>query len=155
MPVTLLEPKQTKVLDKAKIAAFKVERNVEQWIEVWVVYGYEEKGEFVQQIAPEPGGAILHLKIEDGAHPLAPGMALGRCDSCGRWYSVARGSCLVESCSGTVRPYDGYTRLASLPPTGGTIYEAIRDVLYDFLTTERVPLPDDFAEIRPLLAGVK
>ena len=119
MPKLLREPKQAKKLDRVRIAAFKFQDNVfqgERWIEVWVVLGVVEDGQFQQYVDPETGEEVYqYIKLEDGAHPLAPGTALEGYDGARRFILGNHGSTLT--------------------------YSAFKEALYDFLANEEVPHP--------------
>lgn len=132
MPVTLKDPITPPTADTAKVVAFKVEDNVERWIIIWVCEGALVDGEFVQNEALP----VLEFKIEDGNHPLANGRALRKCVECGRWHGLET-ACLA--CGGDLTPYDGFTRLNMQAPEGPTMYHAIKNALYGFLTAEMVP----------------
>jgi len=151
MPVELDTPVEPVVLGFAKIVALKVEDNVEHWAKVWVSYGTMVDDQWVEYCDPTTGNVIppKEYHLEDGHHPLAQGTSLRLCPSCGLWWG------LETECScgeGTV-PYDGFSRLASSAPVGGSIYSVIRDSLYTFLTSELVPNPLT-GEVEPLLATV-
>jgi len=133
MPVPLKNPIVPPPADTAKVAAFKVEDNVEQWIIIWVCEGTMDGDEFV----PNPMCPPLEFKIEDGNHPLDNGRSLRKCPECGKWYGLE--TVCPDDGTETV-PYDGFMRIAMSPPSGMTMYECIKSELYAFLTTESVPV---------------
>lgn len=157
MSLQLNQPKQAKTLDRVRITALKVEQNVcagQLWVEFWLCLGYQavpgDDNTFVQQIDPDTGNDVYsYLKIENGMNPFRSGMMLGKCDSCGKWFPLVGGPC--DDCSGTIQPYDGWTRLVFMPVSaGGSIYTVIRDNAYNFFCNEEVPDPDTW-ELRKLL----
>jgi len=155
MPVTLNHPFISKTIDKARVAAIKIEENAprnQRWIEVWVTCGYEEGGQFIQMVQPYTGAEVmLYVKIENGMHPLQSGRLLSKCDVCRAQASVEAGSlCTVPGCPGVMRAYDGWTRVSTALTHGASVYEEIARVLYTFLLTEWVPDPDTW-ELKPLL----
>lgn len=142
MSVTLADPKQTVTLDKARIAAFKVEDNPGKgtyWLEIWVVLGVEVDGVFVEYPDPETGLDAQYIKIENGKHPLDNSQAFGKCRDCGAPVAAIAGVCLEDGCAGEVIPYDGFTRLVTTTPVGSTVRDVIKDCLYAFLASEDVP----------------
>jgi len=145
MPVTLQTPLNLDVLDVAKVVSFKVENNVEHWIEIWLGFGTLVDGVFVEGAAPP-----AYFKIENGVNPLAPNVSLRKCTSCDLWY-VLEDEC--PACGGDTAPYDGFTRLVETTPSGDNLHDAISAALYAFLETEQVPDPDT-GEIVPLLVTV-
>ena len=144
MPKLLREPKLSQILDRVRIAAFKVEDNIfqgQRWIEVWVVLGRLEGEEFRQYVDPETGAEIFrYLKLEDGMHPLAPGRALTKCDECGVWGTL-RGGCQEDGCAGTMAGYDGARRFVLTEHQGPLTYVGFKQALYQFLAGEEVPDP--------------
>lgn len=115
----------------------------QQWVELWVVLGYSPDGEDARQVVnPNTGDAALHLKIEDGKHPLEHDQALGKCDVCGQWHKAVAGGCEASDCHGVVRPYDGHARLVAMVAGEGLCFrDAMLSALYRFLTSEEVPDP--------------
>jgi len=130
-----------------QIAALKIENNEaagQHWIEFWCVYVKTIDGVRRQFMDPETGEKAKYIKLENAMHPLAPGTGLGQCDTCGTWHQRAGGPCGAgdPACPGMVQYYDGLTRaLSCLTADGATIYEAVRDCCYAFLTSEEVPDP--------------
>jgi len=148
MPVTLNRTIEPVTLDSAKVVAFKVENNVERWVEVWVAFGQDVDGAFVEYRDPATGSTVspAYFKVEDGLHPLSPHMSLRKCPACGLWWKL-EAEC---SCGESTVPYDGFTRLASSSPSGGSLYAAIAVALYAFLTSEIVPDPSTWELVRLL-----
>jgi len=103
---------------------------------------------------PETYSEAVYIKLEDGHHPLAPSVGLGKCDACGMWAKGTPGAeCADVECSGTVQPYDGWTRAtAKTPPAGLTIRESLAYLCYQFLMLEEVPDPET-GELVKLLDG--
>lgn len=146
MPVTLATPLVTEAPDTAKVVAFKVENNVEHWIEVWVAFGNVVDGNFVECRTCAP----LYLKIENGCNPHASNTSLRKCPECDLWFGL-EANCSV--CGGQTDPYDGFSRLAATVTAGGvSLYDEIASAIYAFLTSESVPNPDT-GEVAPLLEG--
>jgi len=159
MPVTLNHPFTSHLIDKARVAAIKIEENAprnQRWIEAWVTCGYMDGEQFVQMVQPYTGAEVmLYVKIENGMHPLATGRLLSKCDVCGAWNSLGDGSpCVVPGCPGIMRAYDGWTRVSTALTAGASVYEEIARVLYTFLLTERVPDPDTWELVTLLDASM-
>lgn len=132
MPVALRNPKKTVILDKAKVASFKVESNPSKgthWIEIWVVFGTDREGFWQEYVDPETGDLAIYFKIEDGKHPLVPERGL--------------------------KGYDGFSRLTKMKPRGDSIRDAIKVVLYEFLCSEEVPHPQTGELVRLLDAKLE
>ena len=140
MPVTLQTPLNLAALDTAKIVSFKVESNVEQWVEAWVGFGTTVDGVFVEGEVPP-----AYFKIEKGVNPLAPSQGLCKCPKCDLWYGL-EAECLA--CGGPTVPYDGLARLAP-----GGIEQVNERKIERFLAHESVPDPST-GKIVPLLATV-
>lgn len=167
MPVNLIEPKQAAVLDQCRVVNISIENNPhlgQRWIDLYVVYGRDVDGNWEQHVDPLDAAIAQYYRITPGCNPharpsyhgqaaLGNGPALGRCDACEVWHVIAAGPCSEDGCDGTVQPYDGFSRIVMNPPTGATIYDVIKNAVYDFLITEQVPDPVT-GEIRPLLAAV-
>jgi len=143
MPVTLNQPTEPVVPDAAKVVAFKVENNVENWIEVWVAFGHTVEGNFVEHVSISPA----YFKIEDGCNPLAPNVALCSCDNCDTWLGLET-EC--PDCGDPTTPYDGFSRLVMSTPSGDNMHDILSSALYAFLLNESVPDPDS-GEVVPLL----
>lgn len=168
MPLKLAEPKQSVAIDEARVAAIHIENNPfkgTQWIDIYVVLGREVDGVWQQYVDPISEAIAQYYRITPGCNPharptffghgpLGDGVALGKCNVCGVWHPIKSGPCSEEGCEGTVEPYDGFQRLVSLVPVGDTIYDAIKNAVYAFLTSEQVPDPLT-GEIRPLLAATE
>lgn len=158
MSVLLNQPKQTIELPRARVAAIKIEENPyrgQRWIEFYIVLGRVVGSNFEQFAEPETGSEVYeYIKIENGLHPLRAGMALGKCDVCGTWFAKNNGACTEVDCTGTIQPYDGWTRLAlAIITKGRSLFVEVQDGSYSFLTTEEVPDPDTW-EMRKLLEGI-
>jgi len=185
--VELTEPKVSVELPLARIAAFKSELNPFQgqlWMEFWVVYGRlldpEDPMSFQEWADPRSGERAVYFKLEDAMHPLRPGTALGKCDTCGSWHAKTGGACAavvcdacgakgwtagpcsedgcegtMQPCAGTVAPYDGFSRLAGQVDPGGQgcVCETMLKCMTSFLVAEMVPDPDTWEE-RAILPGV-
>jgi len=151
MPVELSAPVEPIILHHAKVVAIKVEDNVEQWVKLWVSYGSMVDGVWAEYVDPNTGltAGATEYHIENGHNPLMHGQGLRKCPSCGLWWTLET-EC---SCGEETEPYDGFTRLASAAPSGGSLYEVIKLAVYAFLTAEEVPDPIT-GEVRPLLATV-
>ena len=151
MPVEVSTPIEPVVLPFAKIVAIKIEDNVEHWVKLWVSFGTLEEGQWVEYVDPNTGltAGVKEYHLEDGHNPLMHGQSLRKCTSCGLWWGLET-EC---SCGESTEPYDGFSRIAMLSPSGDTIYTAIKDILYTFLTTEEIPDPVT-GEVKPLLATV-
>lgn len=156
MSVQLREPKRTVELDRARVAAYVYEDNPflgQRWVIWYVVIGRlttpDDESTFEQHTNPDTGEQhFLEVKIENGMHPLRSGMALGKCDACGVWYQRIGGACDVEGCTGTVRAYDGFTRLMRLPvPPGFRHHQVVQKAAYHFMMTERIPDPESWDEM--------
>lgn len=150
MPVTLNRTIEPVVLDSAKVVAFKVENNLEHWIELWVSFGQLVGGNFAEYRDPDTGATIppAYLKIEDGHHPLSPDMALRKCAACDLWYRL---ELECPACSGPTAAYDGFSRLVGgSPPPGGNLHDVISTAIYAFLVGESVPDPDSWELVRLL-----
>lgn len=143
MPVTLNTTIEPVLPDSAKVVAFKVENNVEHWIEIWVAFGAIVDEHFVEAPTIPPA----YFKIEDGVNPFAANVSLRRCPECELWFGLEEN---CSACGGQTDPYDGFSRLVSTTPTGANMYEAIEVALYSFLLNESVPNPDT-GEVEPLL----
>lgn len=138
--------------------AFKVEDNVEHWCELWVSRGYYatpgDPATFVQVARIEDGQLASYFKIENGFHPMRPGVALSKCDGAGHLHMLEPGLSCPDG-DGVLEPYDGFSRLeATSTTTGASLYAAILDGLYAFLTTEQVPDPENPSELCLLLDRV-
>lgn len=141
-------------LERAKIAAVKLEDNVERWIDLWIVFGTEEAGTFVEYRDPDTGqqlpAVLVHL--EDGQNPLAPrGTALSRCGDCGAWGGLLA-TCRDPECEGAMIPYDGLSRFLELKGKGKAAAAGFWEALYSFVLAEEVPDPET-GELRRLLDG--
>lgn len=138
-------------LDKAKVAAFKVENNQENWIEIWVIYGADVDGRFVEYQDPATGHTIpvTYIKLETGSHPLRPGTALRKCSVCGKWLSLSL--CDEPGCEdASALPYDGFARAAFMETGQNQPYHVMKSAIYSFVMSEIVPDPDTW-ENRPLI----
>jgi hypothetical protein len=141
MSIELIVPDNPVILHKAKVAAFKVEDNVEHWIEVWVVVGeVNDEGVFQEWHDPITGATrpALYYKLEMGVHPMRPGQSLRRCPSCGAWHGLE----LVCGCGSPTAPYDGFARACFIETPYNNPRNVLRYALYSFLTSEEVPHPD-------------
>jgi len=150
MPVTLHRTIEPVVLDSAKVVAFKVENNVERWVEIWVAFGQIVEGSFVEHADPVTGIRVppAYFKIEDGCHPLSPNTALRKCSACGAWCKL---EIACPDCGGATVPYDGFSRLAGTLIAGGSnLHGTLAAVLYAFLLGESVPDLDTW-DASPLL----
>lgn len=155
MSVLLNQPKMSKTLDRARIAAFKFEDNVAQgqrWIEIWITIGKREidddDSSFQQYVDPENGKEVYqYVKLENGLHPLAPTQALRKCSECGAW--TASVICKCDSEEHTV-PYDGASRFILAEHEGALKYSNFKKALYHFLITEEVPHPSTGVMVRLL-----
>jgi len=142
-----------------KVVAFKLEDNVERWIEIWVSYGtyiddkWQEWYDEDTKVKKEP----LHFKIEDGCHPVVSSMSLRKCPTCGKWFSLEQ-ICDVPECGGVATvPYDGYTRLMrehipTLCAEGKSCLSRIKERITSFVVKESVPNAMTW-EIEPLIFG--
>ena len=153
MPLVSNHPLETKTLDHESLAHISIEENKyagRRWLEFYIVRGLltdpNDENSFTEYKHPVTGEAARHLKVEMGVHPLAPDQALGKCDTCGKWFHLQGGPCQVEGCAGTIKPYDGWLRAIML----NRIYEMIKLCSYTFLTTEMVPDPTDLETMVPL-----
>lgn len=136
MPLELNVPAEPTVLRYAKVGAYKVEIMNGNYVILWMCLGTMEGDVFTEYAGP--GYMPTEIKIEDGNHPLSPGMALRKCSVCGAWCTLET-ECPVDGCGAETVPYDGFTRLASSPPDGSSMYGVNKNALYNFLTTEVVP----------------
>jgi hypothetical protein len=166
VPVNLSEPKKSVALDKAKVMKVVIELNPRMrgpYIDVYLVWGRDVEGQFVEQIDPETTAEAQYYRIAPGQNPTArpsfaggdqsgEGPALGKCDVCGIWHTRTSGPCSEAGCNGEVKPYDGFQRLAAKAPDGSNLYDSIANAIYGFLTTEQVPDPAT-GEIKHLLAA--
>jgi hypothetical protein len=150
MSVILKTPVNTVSLDRIRIASIKIEYNPsigQLWTEYWLTIGKllvpDDQTTFKQYYDQQTGAEVFaYLKIEDGMNPFRPGMALGKCAECGKWFNAISGACDVDGCGGIINPYDGWTRMASVIVPEGTIFNAISTSSYAFLAAEEVPDPD-------------
>lgn len=139
-------------LEYAKIAAVKVEDNVERWIDLWVVFGEDVAGTFVEYIDPDTGQQVppVLIHIENGQHPLADrGTSLKKCDPCDLWYGLEE---TCTNCGNPTHPYAGFTRFRNRTPQRPKVLNAFWDALYKFLTDEEVPDPTT-GVLRKLIDG--
>lgn len=155
MSAILNQPFSTKTLDRVKIANINIEYNPalgQCWVEFWLVLGHlDADGNFVQHVHPETGQvAYKHLKIENGVNPF-DNSALGVCDVCGKLHGRVSGECEVVECSGTVKAWDGWNRLAMTDD----IMEKIRAVAYGFLLNEKALDPVTGGEVKLLDATLE
>lgn len=159
MSKILTNPFQSVALNCERIANVVVEDNQPQgrsWMKLWVVPGVasdpSDEGTFVQSTYPIrndvlgyiPGGEAREIQFENGIHPLRPTMALGQCDTCGKWYQATSGDCTVPECNGTIDPYQPVSQLAQA-------WFAFRDAVYAKLMAEEIPNPDNFDETVKLM----
>ncbi len=160
MFIILTEPVQVPDLNRISIANIEIEHNPQRgraWAEIWCVWGYlEEPGNpmsFVECKHPVTGEDATLFKIEDGHHPIAHDMALGKCPTCGAWHQRISSVCGVDGCDGDVAPYDGFTRvMAEMTADGEDVGTAVQRIAYTFLLTEVIPDHNTW-ELRPLVAG--
>jgi hypothetical protein len=131
MPVVLKQAIDPDPLTTAKVVAFKVENNVSHWVEIWIGFGKLVGGVFVESPTIPP----KYVRIENGCHPLSPNTSLRKCAACDLWFGLEK---VCSACGGPTEPYDGFTRLASTPPSGTNLHDAIASALYNFLTTEQI-----------------
>lgn len=163
MLATIQNPDPAVPLDKALTVSFKPELNKYRgslWVEVWVVLGKlydpEDEDSFVEYVIPTTGAAALYFKIEDGCHPLRPGMALGKCGTCGAWHNRISGECGEDGCAGAVSMYDGFSRIR-VPPEGcegDCCFTAISEKIMKWLISEEVPDPDTWELVKVLDATI-
>lgn len=143
-------------LDYASIAAMKLEDNPvkgTQFLEIWITLHHKDGLDYIECSNPLTGEPAIYYKIEDGKNPLAPEQALGKCDTCGVWYQATSGACTEGGCSGTIVPYDGFTRLDAITTAAGTtIMDKFRDLVLQFCIAEDVPDPNDWPNLAQLLS---
>lgn len=162
--ILLTSPLSYPNLDRVRVAAYKLENNIAEgrlWAELWAVLGYleddQDESSFRQVFDPRTGEEVfIYVKMENAMHPLRPGFALGKCSDCAFWYNRTSGDCDQEGCTGTVRPYDGMSRLLSVNLGAGTHGGQVETLVYLILTAEQVPdawgsFPTD--QIGPMVAG--
>jgi hypothetical protein len=160
--IKLNNPVQSAELDRMMIAAIKFENNPfigQDWTEIYLVLGYYstpgDETTFVEMAHPHTHGSHIFIQFEDGFHPERPGLALGKCDTCGKWYQAINGDCSEQGCSGSIGPYDGHTRfMQDACQAGESLSIAGLRIAYTFLLTEVVPDPDDYTTERPIVSGV-
>lgn len=154
--IALSAPKQSRELTTVKVASVKFENNQERgcrWVELWLVVGYMDGEQFVQQVDPDTGSEVYrYLKLEDGGHPLDATKALRKCSDpeCGKWSP----SGVCSECGEPTVAYDGCTRFLKLNVGGGgELFEELLAQADAFLVAERVPSLDYGQEIK-LVDGV-
>lgn len=165
MPATLNPEEQVNIpaqlVDTIKIVNHQVEDNIEQWIDIYYVFGTMVDGDFVQYFDPitAMGIPVQRVKLENGAHPLTPGSALKKCPTCEKWFQLET-VCDVLSCNSiALENYDGFTRALTWGATDPDHYAppicpytVTKKALYEFLMLEVVPDPDNWPSERPLVA---
>jgi len=106
-----------------------------QYVDVFVVWGREvgDPPVFVEQMDPESHAIAQYYRISNGMNPHArpalpggdprsDGPPLGRCDdaACLAWQDRGLGETCPDCSTGTVQPYDGFTRSGSMWAPGLT-----------------------------------
>jgi hypothetical protein len=146
MSVDLADPKQSVLLDKARVVKIEIENNPckhapgdnHSYIDVFVVWGRDVDDNFVEYIDPETSATAQYFRISDGmnphARPALPGVdpssdgpPLGRCDNvdCRVWHDRGIGDQCSDCEIGTIQPYDGFTR------AGAAILPGLTDLIKD------------------------
>lgn len=129
----------------------------QEWVEVWLDYGFMDGGIFYAYPNPATGESLLYFKFENGMHPERPGTMLGRCSECNKWFLQVRGDCDEPGCTGVIEPFPSYNRFRNKIDAS-----AERDVFQAteaFLTNtpggegQQFPDPDNLTDVRPLVAG--
>lgn len=151
MAKALISPKVSVTLDMARIMSINIETNPckhglgsnHQYIDCFVVWGRMVDGVFAEQMDPETHAIAQYYRVTDGCNPHSrlalPGMdpssdgaPLGRCDEviCLAWQDRGLGELCPDCETGTVQPYDGFTRAGSavIP----NLYEFYREATLAF-----------------------
>lgn len=137
--ISLTIPPDPPAITHAKVAAMKMEDNVEHWIKAWLTFGYLDGEDFIEWRDPHSGSILspVALHFEDGVHPLDPSRGLRQCPTCGEWYATET-EC--PTCQVATTPYDAFSRLVGATPSGGkTCCLGMTCAIYQLAVTDQVP----------------
>ena len=147
-------------LSRLKVQAVHYEANAErgqEWVEVFCDYGFMDGGIFYAYPVPATGVSLLFFKFENGCHPESPGMMLGMCSECNKWFFVTSGPCDVPDCTGVIEPFPSYNRFRNKidASTERDVFAATDAFLINTPAGQgvRFPNPDDITDVRPLVDG--
>jgi hypothetical protein len=152
--ITLTNPIAVREVTGLEVRSVQFEANAERgqkWVDVWCDYGFEEGPVFRAYPIPGCTSPTLHLRFENGVHPLRPGKMLGRCGKCGAWAFATSGACSDPKCDGTVGPYAAHDELmaALRGATGDSVLAAVER----HLTNATFPSVNDTKATGPLIKG--
>jgi hypothetical protein len=158
--IVLSEPIVVKNLTRLKVQSVQYEANQErgqEWVEVYCDYGFMDEGTFYAYPVPGILSSLKYFKFENGMHPERPGMMLGRCSECNKWFFATSGDCDEPGCTGVVEPFPCYNRFRNKIDASAErdVFTATEAFLTNEPTTEGIafPNPDDITDVRPLVDG--
>jgi hypothetical protein len=158
--ITLTNPIIVRNLNRLKVQAVHYESNEsrgQEWVEVFCEYGFMDDRVFYDYPVPRTGTSLKYFKFENGIHPERPGMMLGRCSECSKWFFLNSGPCDVRDCTGTIEPFPSYNRFRN--KIDASVERDVFLAAEKFLTNtpgtegQTFPDPDDINNVRPLVDG--
>lgn len=158
--IVLTNPITVRNLNRLKVQAVHYEANEsrgQEWVEVYCEYGFLDDGTFYDYPVPGTGTSLLYFKFENGVHPERPGMMLGRCSECNKWFFLNSGPCDEDGCAGRIEPFPCYSRFRNKIDASveRDVFLATEKFLTNSPGTEGIqfPDPDDINNVRPLVDG--
>lgn len=142
------------LVPRAKIAAFKIECNIERWLDIWIIYGDDDGGQEpwvdYHHTILNVGIPPTYIHIENGMHPLCHGMALRQCPTCGKFFRLET-ECDVLECDGAVLiPWPGLDIFCQWVTEHNTPYNVMQAAMYGYLMDTMIPDLDTW-ELRQIL----
>lgn len=158
--ITLTTPITVRNLTRLKVQKVSYEANQErgqEWVEVYCDLGFMDDGTFFAYPNPSNMSSLVFFKFENGMHPERPGMMLGRCSVCNKWFFANSGDCDESGCTGVIEPFPSYNRFRNKidASTERDVFVATEAFLLNTPAGEgqNFPNPDDISDVRPLIDG--
>lgn len=158
--ITLTTPIKVRNLSRLKVQKVAYEANQErgqEWVEVYCDLGFMDDGTFLAYPDPATMESLVYFKFENGMHPQRPGMMLGRCAECNKWFAAISGDCDEPRCTGVIEPFPSYTRFRNKIDASAErdVFKATENFLLNDPAGEgtRFPDPDTLTTPRPLVDG--
>jgi hypothetical protein len=158
--IVLTDTITVKNLTRLKVQSVQYEANQErgqEYVEVYCDYGFMDDGTFYAYPVPGIMTSVKYFKFENGMHPEVPGMMLGKCSECNKWFFLNSGPCDEPGCAGVIEPFPSYNRFRNKidASTERDVFTATEAFLVHKDGSEgmQFPNPEDIDDVRPLVDG--